>query len=58
MVRALKPSQEMTYGPYKFIKDNDEEGCWYEDEGCWHEDEEGTGDKSGEGGPKGRVNKA
>ena len=35
LVRSLKPSQEMTYGPYKFTKDNNGEGCWYEDEGGW-----------------------
>ena len=31
-VRALKPSMEMTWGPYKFIKPNGKPGCWYEEE--------------------------
>ena len=30
-VRALKPSMEMTWGPYRFIKPNGKPGCWYEE---------------------------
>ena len=31
-VRALKPTMEMTWGPYRFIKSNGKPGCWYEEE--------------------------
>ena len=30
-VRALKPSMEMTWGPYRFIKPNGTPGCLYEE---------------------------
>ena len=42
-VRALKPSMEMTWGPYKFIKPNGKPGCWYEEE----MEEENVPDKLG-----------
>ena len=31
-VRKLRPSTEMTWGPYKFIIPKEGEGCWYEEE--------------------------
>ena len=30
-VRKLRPSTEMTWGPYKFIIPQGEKGCWYEE---------------------------